>query len=110
MLPVLRLVPSGMARLPAAVAAVISRDDTELFHIASGLCIALWGLWWIVNVSCQRKLSPHSTEVRGQNVAQLAKRLWSHTQVEPVLKIVMPSLGILAALASSHDSKWRCDV
>jgi hypothetical protein len=72
-------------------------------HVLPGLMFLLWSSWWTLNLMARWL---HCTKTKRQFVSR-AWFLWKgRGLIEPILKIVLPSFGILVELRLGHKA-WR---
>jgi hypothetical protein len=78
-------------------------------HVLPGSFFIMWSIWWFVAISgswIQRAQSNSGVQQRPQ-VTRYGASHATRVPLEPTLKLIACSIGILGELYFSHHANWR---
>jgi hypothetical protein len=76
---------------------------------SAGLMFLIWGSYWLLSIL---RLHMLQQRTRGSPGAPISRPwypfiAWQHIPLEPVMKVVLPLLGVMVELSPLGHGEWR---
>jgi hypothetical protein len=89
-----------------------TRTPTLLRPVHAGLLFLFWGAYWLLSILRVHLTQQRSRGSRGAGSAVSRPwypfPLWANVPLEPLVKILLPTLGVFVELSPLGHGEWRC--